>query len=110
MVVDEQIAGAVRRLPIAPECEPQAIPSHAGELRHVLIDHAFAIGVEIAGRAIVGRSREHVVRAKKRDLLARVLPPYDALFVEEDALRKREDRDQDQGWYSRYVCPTSCER
>src|SRR3989442_7530438 len=110
MVVDEQIAGAVRRLPIAPECEPQTIPSHPGELRHVLIDHAFAIGMEIAGRAIVGRRREHVVRAEECDLRAIVSPADHALVVEVDALSEREDRDQDQGWYARSVCPTSCER
>ena len=110
VIVGDEVARRVRRFPVAPEGEPHPVPPHAGELRHVVIDHALAVGVEVPGGAIVGRRREHVIRAEQRDLLVIVLPAYHALVVEVDALREREDREQDQGWYSRSVCPTSRER
>src|SRR5881396_2813196 len=59
--------------------------------------------MEISGRAIVGGRREDVVRAEKGDLLAIALPANHALIVEIDALRERQDREQNHGWYSRSV-------
>ena len=85
MVVGDQVAGRVGGLPVTPERESQAVPAHAGELRHVLVDHFLAIGVEVSGRAIVGGGGKHVVRAEESDFLLRISPPHDALFVEIDA-------------------------
>ena len=45
MVVGDQIAGRVGGFPIAPEGQPEAVPAHAGEVGHVLIDHLLAIGM-----------------------------------------------------------------
>ena len=53
MFVGDEIAGAVGRLPIAPEREPQTIPPHAREVRHVFVDHPLAIGVQIPGSAVI---------------------------------------------------------
>ena len=84
MVVGDQVAGRVGGLPVAPEGQPQAVPTHAGELRHVLVDHLFAIGVKVAGGAVVGGRGQHVVRAKQGDLLVVVAPAHDALVVQVD--------------------------
>src|SRR6266571_869318 len=53
MIVRNQVAGRVGGLPVTPERESQAVPAHAGELRHVLVDHFLAIGVEVARGAVV---------------------------------------------------------
>ena len=84
MVVGDQVAGAVGGLPVAPEGEPQAVPAHPGEVRHVLVDHPLPVGVEIAGGAVVGGGRQHVVRAEEGDLLAVVAPADDTGLVEVD--------------------------
>ena len=85
MVVGDQVAGRVGSLPVAPEGQPQAVPTHAGELRHVLVDHLLAIGVDVAGGAVIRGGGQHVVRAEEGDFLLRISPPHDALFVEIDA-------------------------
>ena len=84
VVVGEQVAGAVGSLPVAPEGQPETVPTHPGELRHVLVDHRLAIGVEIPGCPIVGGGRQDVVRAEERDLPLVVLPANDALVVDVD--------------------------
>src|SRR2546430_12197861 len=38
-VVGDQVAGRVGGLPVPPKGQPQAVPAHAGELRHVFVDH-----------------------------------------------------------------------
>ncbi len=84
MVVGDQVAGAVGGFPVAPEGQPQAVPAHAGELRHVLVDHLLAIAVDVAGRAVVGGGVNHVVRAEEGDLLPVVAPADHALAVQVD--------------------------
>jgi len=101
MVVGDQVASRVGGFPVAPEGQPQAVPAHAGELRHVFVDHFLAIGMEVAGRAIVGGGGEHVVRAEEDDLVLVVAPAHDALVVKEDgtigALRLHRWRERGEG-------------
>src|SRR5512138_1007023 len=82
MIVSDQVASAVRRLPVAPKREAQSVPAHPGELRDVIVDHLFAIGVDVTCRAIVGCRRQDVVRAEKRDFAVVVAPADDAGAVE----------------------------
>ena len=84
VVVRDQVARAVGRLPIAPERQAQAVPAHARELRHVLVDHLLAIGVDITRGAIVRGGRHDVVRSEERDFPLVVLPSDDACTVEID--------------------------
>ena len=91
VVVRDQVAGAVGRFPVAPKRQPQAVPAHARELRHVLVDHLLAIGVDITRGAIVRRGRHDVVRSEERDFPSVVLPPDYACTVEIDgACRVRQ--------------------
>ena len=110
MVVGDQVAGRVGSLPVAPEGQPQAVPTHAGELRHVLVDHLLAIGVDVAGGAVIRGGGQHVVRAEEGDFLLRISPPHDALLVEIDAtvgdlrLSRRcscDERPKNQGFRGR---------
>ena len=84
MVVGDQVAGAVGRLPVAPEGEPQAVPAHPGEVGHVLVDHQLAVAVNITRRPVVGGGGEHVVRAEEGHFLAIVLPADHPGAVEVD--------------------------
>jgi hypothetical protein len=84
MVVGDQVAGAVGGLPVTPEGQPQAVPAHAGELRHVLVDHPLPVGVHIAGRAVVGSGVHDIVRAEERDLGPVVAPTHHTGAVEVD--------------------------
>jgi hypothetical protein len=71
-------------------------------LRHVLIDHLLAVGVEIAGGAIVGGGGKHVVRAEETYLLPVAAPTDDAVLVEVDGLRlHREQQGEDHRRRSR---------
>src|SRR5205823_3586104 len=100
MVVGDQVAVRVGGLPVAPEGEPQPVPAHAGELRHVFVDHLLAIGTQIAGGAVVGGGGKHVVRAEEAYLLLVVSPAHHALAVEVDrpggALGRERGREQDR--------------
>ena len=82
VIVDDEIAGAVGVLPIAPQREAHPVPAHAREVRHVVVDHLLPIGAEIAGSAIVGGRRQDVIRAEQPYLAAITPPAYDALLVE----------------------------
>jgi hypothetical protein len=58
-------------------------------VRHVVVDQALAVEVEVAGGAEVGRGGEGVVRAEERDLSVVVLPPDDARAVDVRGPRRR---------------------
>src|SRR5258705_7423521 len=102
MIVVDQIAGAVRCLPVTPEGQAQAVPAHAGELGHVVVDHLLAIEVEIARGAIIGGGGQHVVRAEEGDFLPVTGPANDAVLVQVDGLRlRREQQGKNHGRTSR---------
>src|SRR5207244_188148 len=87
----------------------QAVPAHAGELRHVFIDHSLAVGFDVAGRAIVGGGGKHVVRAEEGNLLFVVAPAHHALVVEVDGPvrlygeQRREDGQTEHGYRRRWA-------
>ena len=89
MVVRDQVAGPVGVLPVAPQGETHAVPTHAGEVGHVVVNHLLAVGRHAACGAVIRGGRQDVVRAKERDLRAIVLPSHDALFVEIHRPRRR---------------------
>src|SRR5260370_27596037 len=108
MIVGDQVAGAIGGLPVAPEGQPQAVPAHAGELRHVLVDHLLAVAVDVAGGAVVGGCVDDVVRAKEAYLPLSVSPPHDSLVVQENgALRENEPQVKHQRTTSVRLAPCS---
>ena len=70
VIVGDQVAGAVGGLPVTPEGEPETVPAHPGEVRHVLVDHPLSVAVDVTGGPVVGGGGQHVVGAEQGDLLA----------------------------------------
>ena len=92
VLVGDEVPLAVRVLPVAPEGQPHAIPSHARKVRHVLVDHPLSIEAQVAGGAVVRCRWQDVVRAEERDFLAGVLPADDAARVEHRRAEGGHDR------------------
>lgn len=82
MLVDDEIAVAVAVLPIAPERQPQTVPAHPREMRHVLVDPFLSVGAQVFCGAVIARRREAVVRAKEGHLALIRAPPNDAPVVD----------------------------